>query len=61
VKDHKIQITAVLRCAWCGVGLEEKWEGSDVINPGGRLVVMLHLCDTCWGKYKEAKNERRVH
>ncbi len=44
-----------LRCSWCGVEIEERCEGYEVVNPGGRLVVLVHLCDACWRKYQEVK------
>lgn len=44
-------------CAWCGAELEERSEGYEVVNPGGKVVLVLHLCDGCWKKYQEVKDE----
>lgn len=51
--NEKRRLNIALRCAWCGVELDQKCEGFDVTNPGGRVVVMVHLCDECWNKYQE--------
>lgn len=44
-----------LRCALCGVELEETYEGYEVVNPGARIAVVLHVCDMCWKNYQEVK------
>jgi len=48
------RIKEALRCHRCGVEIEPWPLGGEVVNPGGRLVTVLHLCNTCWKKYKEA-------
>ena len=50
-----------LKCSWCGAIIEPEWQDYDVINPGGKTVIAIRLCDDCWKKYKEAKNANGIH
>jgi len=43
------------RCSWCGAQIHEKWAEYDVVNPGGNMMIVVHLCDECWQRYVEVK------
>ena len=49
------RIKKALRCHMCGVELDQKCRGFDVVNPGCQVAVIVHLCDGCWSKYQEVK------
>lgn len=48
-----------LRCSCCGVELDPHVEGYEVLNPGKKALVIVHLCDKYWQQYQEAKKWQR--
>ena len=55
--NEKRRFNIGLRCHACGVETDQKCRGFDVVNPGGRVAVMVHLYDQCWNRYQEVKTQ----
>ena len=50
----------VPRCSLCSTPIHPAFLEYDLINPGFDKTLVLHLCDDCWKKYKEWKNDSGI-